>query len=189
MEGFPLYRTLLERWQAERESPDLLLLRDSFLQSVRDYVEQVLEQSKDENTSDLQRQIFETELTNLRFMMKSLLRMRVEKILGNLIANTIDYDLLTRTERRFADQISRNLQSVLMAADDLFAPLDTNATSKLLLIRFTEEHPQLVGVDLKTYGPFKADDLAALPAENARLIIRKNQAEPIDIGDHHHEST
>ncbi|MFX1580988.1 MAG: hypothetical protein ACFFCJ_01955 [Promethearchaeota archaeon] len=178
-----MYRALLERWQAEREAPDLLPLRDSFLQSIRDYVEQVLEQSKDKNTSELQHQIFETELTNLRFMMKNLLRMRVDKILDSLVAQTLDYDLLTRTERRFADQISRNLRSVLMAADDLFAPLDINATSKLVLIRFIEEHPQLVGVDLKTYGPFKADDLAALPAENARLIIRKNQAEPIDIGD------
>ncbi|MFX1564693.1 MAG: hypothetical protein ACFFCH_01755 [Promethearchaeota archaeon] len=180
---------LLERWQAERESPDLLPLRDSFLQSIRDYVEQVLEQSKSENTSELQRQLYETELTNLRFMMKSLLRMRVDKILDSLVARTIDYDVLTRTERRFADQISRNLRSALMAADDLFAPLDTNATSKLILIRFIEEHPQLVGVDLKTYGPFKADDLAALPAENARLIIRKNQAEPIEIGEYHHESS
>lgn len=114
--------------------------------------------------------------------------MRVQKILAKLVEYDIDYDLLTRNERRFADQISRNLRSVLMSADDLFAPLETNATSQLLLIRFLEEHPQLVGVDLKTYGPFKPDDLAALPVENARLIIRKNQAEPVELGDIHHES-
>ncbi len=184
-----LYSALLERWQAERDSLDLLPLRDSFLQSIRDYIEQVLAQSRAENTPDLQRQLFETELRNLQFMMKNLLTLRVKKILARLVEHDIDYDLLTRSERRFTDQISRNVRSVLMPADDLFAPLETNDTSQLLLIRFLEEHPQLVGVDLKTYGPFKADDLAALPVENARIIIRKNQAEPVELGDIHHESS
>jgi DNA replication factor GINS len=189
MEGTLLYASLLERWQAERDSSDLLPLRDSFLQNLRDYVAQVLEQSQAEDTSDVQRRLFETELTNLRFMMKSLMTMRVEKILTKLIEQDIDYDLLTRSERRFADQVTRNLRSALMPADDLFAPLEANGTSPLMVVRFLDEHPQLVGVDLKTYGPFKADDLAALPAENARLIIRKNQAEPVELGDIHHESS
>jgi len=74
-----------------------------------------------------------------------------------------------------------------MAAEDLFSPLDSDASSTLLLVRFVADHPQLVGVDLKTYGPFRADDLAMLPAENARLMIRKNQAEPVRIGEIHNE--
>jgi DNA replication factor GINS len=184
-----MYATLLERWQAERDASDLLPLRDSFLQNIRDYVAQLLERSQSKDTSEIQRQLFETELVNLRFMMTSLLTMRVEKILAKLVEQDIDYDLLTRSERRFADQMTRNFRSALMPAEDLFAPLDANGTSQLLVVRFLEEHPQLVGVDLKTYGPFKADDLAALPVENARLIIRKNQAEPVELGDIHHESS
>ncbi len=189
MEGIPLYTALLERWKKERDSPDLLPLRDSFLQNIRDYVEQVLEQSRGDDTPDIQRRLYETELANLQFMMKNLLKIRVQKILTQLVDHNLNYDNLTRSEHRFADQIARNLRSVLMPADDLFAPLETNGTSQLLLVRFLEEHPQLVGVDLKTYGPFKADDLVALPAENARLIIRKNQAEPVELGDLHHESS
>ncbi|MFW9830701.1 MAG: hypothetical protein ACFFD8_02900, partial [Candidatus Thorarchaeota archaeon] len=69
-----------------------------------------------------------------------------------------------------------------------FSPLEPDEGSSLLLIRFLEDHPQLVGVDLKTYGPFRADDLATLPTENARLIIRKNQAEPVTIGEIQRES-
>jgi DNA replication factor GINS len=184
-----MYATLLERWQAERDASDLLPLRDAFLQNIRDYVAQLLERSQSKDTSDIQRRLFETELNNLRFMMKSLLTMRVKKILAKLVEQDVDYDLLTRSERRFADQVIRNFRSALMPAEDLFAPLDANGTSQLLVVRFLDEHPQLVGVDLKTYGPFKADDLAALPVENARLIIRKNQAEPVELGDIHHESS
>ncbi len=182
-----MYNALLERWQAERDANTLLPLRDSFLQNLREYIEQVLEQTKSEDITPFQRQLYETELLNLRFMLKNLLQIRVQKILSNLASSQIDYDLLTRNERRFADQITRNLRSVLIPIDDLFSPLEPESSSQVILIRFLEDHPQLVGVDLKTYGPFRADDLAALPIENARLIIRKNHAEPINIGDIHSE--
>lgn len=183
-----MYTALLERWQAERDALELLPLRDSFLQNLREYIEQVLNRTQSEGLTALQRQLLETELTNLQFMMKSLLQIRVKKILTHLLDQEIDYDLLTRSERRFADQISRNLRSVLLPVNDLFTPLEEEGSSRLLLVRFLEDHPQLIGVDLKTYGPFRADDLATLPAENARLIIRKNQAEPVSIGEIHRES-
>jgi DNA replication factor GINS len=182
-----LYTALLERWQAEREAPNLLPLRDSFLQNLRIYIEKVLDHSQSGEQKSLQRRLFVIELANLRFMVNNLLQLRVRKILSQLPDQEIDYDLLTRNERRFVEQITRNLRAVFMVKDDLFAPLETSASSTLILVRFLTDHPQLVGVDLKTYGPFRADDLAMLPAENARLMIRKNQAEPIRIGEIHNE--
>ena len=182
-----MYTALLERWQAEREASNLLPLRDSFLQSLRSYIERVLDQSQVGDQTTLQRQLSATEIANLRFMVKDLLQLRVRKIFSQLPHQEIDYDLLTRNERRFVDQITRNLRAVFMVADDLFSPLESDADSTLLLVRFVADHPQLVGVDLKTYGPFRADDLAMLPAENARLMIRKNQAEPVRIGEMHNE--
>ena len=184
-----MYTALLERWQAERDAPNLLPLRDSFLQNLRSYIEQVLDRSQAADKTSLQRQLSATELANLRFMVNDLLQLRVRKICSQLPNQEIDYDLLTRNERRFAEQITRNLRAVFMVADDLFSPLENSDSSAPLLIRFLTDHPQLVGVDLKTYGPFRADDLAMLPAENARLMIRKNQAEPVRIGEIHNEGT
>ncbi|MFW9832048.1 MAG: hypothetical protein ACFFD8_09770, partial [Candidatus Thorarchaeota archaeon] len=111
MEESIMYNVLLERWQAERDSPTLLPLRDSFIQNLREYIESILEQSQAEEISELQRHLYETELANLRFMMKNLLQMRVQKMLTLLIEQEIDYDLLTRSERRFADQITRNTRA------------------------------------------------------------------------------
>jgi DNA replication initiation complex subunit (GINS family) len=182
-----LYTALLERWQAEREAPTLLPLRDSFLQNLRSYIEKVLDLSQSEEKTSLQRQLFATELANLRFMVNDLLQIRVRKIFSHIPHQEIDFDLLTRNERRFVEQITRNIRSVFMTTDDLFSPIENGDSSTLLLIRFLADHPQLVGVDLKTYGPFRADDLAMLPAENARLMIRKNQAEPVRIGELHNE--
>ncbi len=77
----------------------------------------------------------------------------------------------------------------MMLEEDIFAPMESDSSSSLSLVRFLEDYPQIVGVDLKTFGPFRADDLAVLPLENARGIIRRNGAEPVVIGADRSEST
>lgn len=185
-----MYNALLERWQEERTSTNLLPLRDSFLQRLREYIENLLTKMKAEDIPELQRHLHETELTNLRFMLNDLIKARINKILLQLInSSNLDFDRLTRQERRFVDQLSRNMRIAFMLEDDLFAPIDAESTSRSLMIRFIEDHPQISGVDLRTYGPFKADDLAALPAENARALIRRNKAELVSVGVRHSEGS
>jgi len=153
------------------------------MERLHDYIQNLVTESHAEGLSELQRQLRQTELVNLQFMLNGLLRDRLEKILASLLdSKTIDQDLLTRPERRFLDQASRNLRSALAEADELFAPKEAQSPSELVLVRFLADHPQLVGVDLRTYGPFRADDLATLPLENARVIVRKNGAELVAIG-------
>ncbi|MFX1562219.1 MAG: hypothetical protein ACFFDP_02810 [Promethearchaeota archaeon] len=177
-----MYSKLLELWKRERKNPELLPLRDSFLQELRVHIEQILTATQAENGNEIQRQISKSELTNLRFMLTSLLQRRIEKMLKMLLASTpIDYDLLSRQERRFIEQVSRNMRTALLVEEDLFAPLDAESSSGFLLIRFLEECPELVGADMKTYGPFRADDLATLPLENARMLIRRNTAEAVNF--------
>ncbi len=50
-----------------------------------------------------------------------------------------------------------------------------------VIIRFSDTMEQFVGVNMNKYGPFKKDDIAILPFENARSIIESNKAIEIDI--------
>ncbi len=45
-----------------------------------------------------------------------------------------------------------------------------------LLIRFIKDVPSIIGVDLKTHGPFLKEDIASLPFENADSLIRQGAA-------------
>lgn len=45
-----------------------------------------------------------------------------------------------------------------------------------LLVRFIKDLPAIIGVDLKTHGPFKTEDIASLPFENAESLIRQGAA-------------
>jgi DNA replication factor GINS len=153
------------------------------MERLHEYIEKLVAECHAESLSELQRQLRQAELVNLQFMLNGLLRDRLQKILAHLLdSKTIDQDLLTRPERRFLDQVSRNMRTTLAEADELFAPTEVQSPSQLVLVRFLAEHPQLIGVDLRTYGPFRADDLATLPLENARVIVRKNGAELVATG-------
>lgn len=45
-----------------------------------------------------------------------------------------------------------------------------------LLLRFVNDIPSIIGVDLKTHGPFRKEDIAVLPYENAESLIRQGTA-------------
>ncbi|MCD6367838.1 MAG: DNA replication complex GINS family protein [Candidatus Aenigmarchaeota archaeon] len=49
------------------------------------------------------------------------------------------------------------------------------------LIRILDDIPQFVGLDGRTYGPLKKDDLITLEDKVADLLISKNKAEPIEV--------
>ena len=45
-----------------------------------------------------------------------------------------------------------------------------------ILVRFTREMPAIMGTDMKSYGPFKAEDIATLPLQNAEALLRQGVA-------------
>jgi len=45
-----------------------------------------------------------------------------------------------------------------------------------LLLRFVKDMPSIIGVDMKTHGPFLKEDIAVLPYENAESLIRHGTA-------------
>ena len=50
------------------------------------------------------------------------------------------------------------------------------AEHKRAALRLLKEVPAVIGSDMKTYGPFKVEDVATVPAENARILVKQNLA-------------
>jgi len=46
-----------------------------------------------------------------------------------------------------------------------------------LKVKMKKALPAIVGSDLKEYGPFREDDVAELPEDNARMLIQRDIAE------------
>ena len=50
------------------------------------------------------------------------------------------------------------------------------SSSNLVVVRLLEDMEQIVGIDLKNYGPFKKEDIATIPEKNAISLVEKNAA-------------
>lgn len=48
--------------------------------------------------------------------------------------------------------------------------------TKPTIVRFLQDVDELVGADLEKYGPFKTEDIASIPYENAQALISKDAA-------------
>lgn len=53
--------------------------------------------------------------------------------------------------------------------------------SKLVMIRLLSDAPAIIGPDLKKYGPFRKDDLALIPLDNALALKKEGIVEIIDL--------
>jgi len=62
--------------------------------------------------------------------------------------------------------------------------LETTSTkhkTKPVTVRFVKEFDEIVGVDLEKYGPFKPEDIATIPNENAQALISNGVASKVRI--------
>jgi DNA replication factor GINS len=49
-------------------------------------------------------------------------------------------------------------------------------------MRFLKDVPAIIGADMKTYGPFKTEDVASLPVENTKILKKQGLAENVETG-------
>ena len=52
---------------------------------------------------------------------------------------------------------------------------------KPVAVRFVKQFDEIVGVDLEKYGPFKPEDIATIPNENAQALISNGVALKVRI--------
>jgi hypothetical protein len=61
-------------------------------------------------------------------------------------------------------------------------PMETQPpTQKRLTVRFAKAIPAIMGADMKSYGPFNAEDVASLPAVNAKMLVKQGLAVQIEV--------
>jgi DNA replication initiation complex subunit (GINS family) len=78
----------------------------------------------------------------------------------------------------------KNAVEETIASADIEQIIDKSAEKGIdylyTLIRFINKAPPLVGLDLKSYGPFEENDIANIPFQNAIILINEKYAEKID---------
>lgn len=136
----------------------------------------------------LEKRIVQKIIENLSIISNLLLQIRIEKILkGNINSNLeIGYSKMTDEEKFIIDgeiQSKRKRKEIMTLITNgqpkILEKITDTIKQKKLLIMFIKPIEQFVGVDMYKYGPFKVEDVANLPFENALSLVNNKIATEI----------
>ena len=160
----------------ETENDILLELEPNFYQNLSNYIGNLRKQEYDGIESKIKDAIIDmaVELTSL------LIHIRLDKIFNS--QNTGTGDLLDEekfildSQEEQGERIEMILSATINGKSKFLESLAQNHKTKKIVIRFLKDVDEIVGADLEKYGPFKTEDIATVPYENAQALVAKNAA-------------
>lgn len=94
-----------------------------------------------------------------------------------------DYSVLTNEEkyvfygnRERDHRINIVLKMIFEGKTKTLENISSSISNNFVMVRFLDSMDQFVGVNMNKYGPFRKNDIAILPFENARSMIENNKA-------------
>ncbi len=130
--------------------------------------------------------ILNCEVKNVKFMVGELFELRLKKLQESGISRgTVARDALTEEEEKLFLEVFSLAETYHSFSKNVLrgqlSNIEKDAKSDVEVLRFVQEIPELVGSDMKTYGPFGPEDIATLPSENARVLIKQGVALKIEL--------
>ncbi|HEX69278.1 MAG TPA: DNA replication complex GINS family protein [Candidatus Bathyarchaeota archaeon] len=182
-----MYKELYEAWRREKESRVLQQLPKDFYGKVADYVKRIREETRMLDNKTVKGRLIKTEFENVKKMIGELLKLRLEKILEKMkLGGEIPKNYLTYEEEKICEKTVPAAEYFQKLTKDIVQGRISEAAGEKeagkMVVRFLKDVPAIVGVDLKTYGPFQGEDVASLPVENAKILIRQGLAVEVEMG-------
>jgi len=173
-----MYNKLHEAWRKERESTEIQKLTKDFYVKLADYVKKIREESRMLDEKTVKGKLLEQEYKNVKRMIEELVRLRYRKALRKAVAGkTVAKEFLTEEEAKLYGEILPLAEAYHGFVEDVLrgrvSDIEGKGKSKRMLVRFLREIPAIIGSDMKAYGPFKSEDVATLPVENARALVKQ----------------
>ena len=160
----------------ETESDSIQEINPDFYRNLSNFIGDLKKQEFDGVESKIKETIIDTatELTSL------LINIRLDKISK---LDKIDFKNLLDEEKFIldAEEEQRERTEMILSAtingkSKFLESISQNHKTKTVVIRFLQEVDEIIGADLEKYGPFKTEDIATIPYENAQALIAKNIA-------------
>jgi len=181
-----MYNELYTIWKKEKETEkEIQRLPRNFYAKIAAYIKKTKQENRMLDKKTRKAKLLESELKNVKIMAGDLFELRYKKLQEKALAReTITRDALTEEEERLYRKVLPLAEAYHAFSKDILrghlSNINKDAKQTMIVLRFVHEIPALVGVDMKTYGPFEAEDIATLPPENARVLIKQGVAIEVD---------
>ncbi|MDH3610693.1 MAG: hypothetical protein OEM79_02910 [Nitrosopumilus sp.] len=167
----------------ETESDAIQELDPNFYRNLSDFIGNLKKQEFDGIESKIKQALIDmaSDLTSL------LLHARLEKTTKSEVidfTNLLDEEkFILDAEEQKRERLEMIFSATINGKSKFLESISHNHKTKTVVLRFLKEVDEIVGVDLEKYGPFKPEDIATIPYENAQALVTKKVATKIHWND------
>jgi len=201
-----MYNELYAAWRREIEEASLGGLPPDFYSRLADYLSHISEENRAPDKKSVKVNLLDHEACNVERMLEELLKARYKKLIKTITqSQKLPSELLTIEEakmcsnfmsftgayQKFTKELmgghfqiqvqDQTSPEQIQTAAQIFVKVVTEPKHKRVALRFIKNIPGIIGADMKTYGPFKIEDVATLPAENAKMLVKQGLAVSVEV--------
>lgn len=174
-----LYSVLLR----EIENDQVQEIEPTFYKTLSEYLGKL----KNEGYDGIENKIKDRLVAMITEITSLLLKTRIEKAINQEeldFTNLLDEEkFILESQQQLQERREMILSATLNGRTKLLESVSKKHKMKPITVRFLKDFDQFVGADFTKYGPFKAEDIATIPNENAQALITKNISVKLHLED------
>lgn len=181
-----MYDELYETWKKEKESVEIQTLPKNFYNKLALYMKKIREASRMLDEKTLRGKLLFEETQNVKKLAEELILLRSEKTVKKMMARSLlPKERLTEEEEKIFRELEPSVESFNALLKNVLEgrslQIDVKDPQKKMVLRLLQDIPAIIGADMKTYGPFKQEDVVSLPLENAKILVKQCVAKKVEV--------
>jgi DNA replication factor GINS len=189
-----MYDELYAAWRLEIENGELSSLPSDFYARIAEYLRRIKEENKMQDKKTVRTNLLEHEMANAQRMTQELLATRYRKLIKLVVAGRkVPADSLTAEEAKLYSGVTPSAETYnkfvagiiegrIIKVEILTTPTaEPPVVHVRMTLRFLKPVPSIIGADMKSYGPFQVEDVASVPIENAKILVKQGLAKAIEV--------
>ncbi|MGD6809932.1 MAG: hypothetical protein ACQCN3_09570 [Candidatus Bathyarchaeia archaeon] len=180
-----MYDELYQAWKHEVTESTLGTLPRDFYERITSYLRKIKEENQLMDNKTLKTTLLEKEAANVKRMLGELLWARYKKLVKfTTQTQKLSTELLAFEEAQIFESFVPFTEAYQKFAKSLLQGQTSQSSQephKRITLRFSKNIPQIMGADMKPYGPFVSEDIASLPTQNAKVFVKQGLAVIVDV--------
>jgi DNA replication initiation complex subunit (GINS family) len=185
-----MYDELYAAWRFELENAELGGLSPDFYARAADYLRMIKEENRMLDKKTVKASLLEHELERVKCMLQELVWTRYKKLVALVTESqktpsgllAVEEETMCAGFLSFAESYQKFAEKLLRGqVSSQVSKVDIKKVRKRVALRFIKNIPAVIGADMKTYGPFMVEDVASVPVENAKILVKQGLAELVEV--------
>jgi DNA replication factor GINS len=180
-----MYNELYEVWKKELANSELQELPTQFYANTAEYLKRLKEESRMLDKKTIKARLLKIEHQNVKRMLHEIAELRYGKIIREMSRGKETPASMLPEEKEAQETLSACSEKYHTFIEEVLrghlSEPSTKQISQTAVLRFVKDIPAIIGSDMKTYGPFKAEDVASIPVANSVSLTKRGLAERINV--------